>query len=507
MKLIYKLKVFVSIILFFSIVASCTKDFDELNTNPNLITEKVVKIDGLFTQVVANSVSGIFGGRVGEFVNFTNPGDGFRIYSRFDYEGSFNGYYTGYLININEILRLTSVDAKLSNKNAIARIYQVWLWQTLTDRFGDIPFSQAALGFENTVLQPKYDSQESIYKQLFTNLKDATAQLSNDPGKESYGDADLIYGGDVDSWRRFANSLRLRMAMRVRYKDQALAQTNIAEVINAPLITSDDQSAKLLSEANASVNQGYYSPFRYMIDVNYTNGLRLGFTPVELLKTKNDPRLSVYFNPSALGAVWRGAPVNLGTGQSGARYQTDSLSLTGDFFRTTQFRFNILSAAEVSFLKAEAALFGLSGGGDVQSLFADGIQNAMKMYNISQTDINTFLATSAGILSGTNEEKLKQIIDQKFIALIFQGDEAWAEYRRTGYPLVWIGNNDTDTGGEIPRRLTYPFQEYLINEASVTEAVGRLQGGDKLISKMWWDAKPGLPYQHPRQGIFPPETW
>jgi hypothetical protein len=84
------------------IVTSCTKDFDELNTNPNLITEKVVKIDGLFTQVVANSVSGIFGGRVGEFVNFTNPGDGFRIYSRFDYEGSFNGYYT-YLININEI--------------------------------------------------------------------------------------------------------------------------------------------------------------------------------------------------------------------------------------------------------------------------------------------------------------------------------------------------------------------------------------------------------------------
>ncbi len=507
MKIIYKLKWVVTTVLFTGIMSSCTKDFDEINTNPNLITEDVVKINGLFTQVVANSATGTFGGRVGEFINFTNPGDGFRLFFDYDYEGFFKGYYTGYLSNISEIIRLTSGNDKLSNKNAIAKIYGVWLWQTLTDRFGDIPFSQAVLGFENTILQPAYDTQESIYKQLFTNLKDATAQLSDDPGKESFGSADLIYGGNVDLWRRFANSLRLRMAIRVRYKDQALAQSNIGEVINAPLITADNQSAKLLSEANASANQGYYNPFRYMIDISYSNGLRLGFTPVELLKTKNDPRLAIYFNPSTLGSVWRGSPVNRGTGQNTDRYSTDSLSLVGDFFRTQQFRYNLLSAAEVSFLKAEAALFGLSGGGDAQVLFQEGIQNAMKMYNVVQADINTFLAGPAGTLVGTNEEKLKQIIEQKYIALIFQGDEAWAEYRRTGYPLIWIGNDDTNTGGTIPRRLTYPLNEYFINETNVTGAAGRLQGGDELTSRVWWDAKPGLPYQHPRQGTFPPETW
>lgn len=506
MKFINMLKGVITIVLFFSMLFSCTKKFDKLNTDPNLITQDVVKINGLLTQVLANSAND-GGARISEFINFTNPGDGYRPYARFDYEGYYNGYYKSFLININEILRLTSGDAKRSNKNAIAKIYGVGLWQKLTDRFGDIPFTQAALGFENTVLQPKYDTQESIYKQLFTDLKDATAQLSNDPDQESYGDADLIYGGDVDSWRRFANSLRLRMAIRVRYKDQALAQGNISEVINAPLITEDNQSAKLLSEANASVNQGYYNPFATAVEIPYPNGLRLGFTPVELLKTKNDPRLSVYFNPSESGGVWRGAPVNLGTGQSGARYQSDSLSLVGDFFRTGQFRFNILSAAEVSFLKAEASLFGLAGGGDPQSLFTEGIQQAMKMYNISQANINTFLASPAGTLTGSDEAKLKQIIDQKYIALIFQGDEVWAEYRRTGYPLVWIGNDDTDTGGEMPRRLTFPFQEYLINEASVTEAAGRLSDGDKLTSKLWWDAKPGLPFQHPKQGVFPPETW
>lgn len=507
MKFIYKLKGVITIILFYSMLFSCTKDFEELNTDPNLITEDVVKVNGLFTQVIANSATGTFSGRIGEFLNFANPGDGARIYTRYDYEGFYNGQYRGHLINIGELLRLTKANDKLSNKNAIAKIYGVWLWQTLTDRFGDIPFTQAALGFENTVLQPKYDTQESIYKQLFTDLKDATAQLSNEPDKESYGDADLIYGGDVDSWRRFANSLRLRMAIRVRYKDPALAQANITDVINAPLIVADDQSAKLLSEANASVNQGYYNPFSYAVDISYTNALRLGFTPVELLKTTNDPRLSVYFNPSALGGVWRGAPVNLGTGQGGSKYQTDSLSLVGDFFRTGQYRFNILSAAEVSFLKAEASLFGLAGGGNPQSLFNEGIQFAMKMYNIDQSAINTFLASPAGTLAGSDEEKLKQIIDQKYIALIFQSDEVWAEYRRTGYPLIWIGSGDTDTEGEIPRRLTYPFQEYLINETSVTEAAGRLADGDKLTSRVWWDAKPGLPFHHPKQGVFPPESW
>ncbi|MCC6289008.1 MAG: SusD/RagB family nutrient-binding outer membrane lipoprotein [Chitinophagaceae bacterium] len=501
-----KLRKALIVICCFGAFSSCTKDFDTINTDPNLITEKVVKINGLFTQVVANGTTGTMGGRISEFVNYTNPGDGARIFSRYDYDGFYSGFYKGLLNNISEIIRLTKDNPNFSNKNAIAKIYGAWIWQNLTDRFGDIPFSEAVQGFEKTILQPKYDDQESIYKQLFSNLKDAAAQLSDDPTKESYGDADLIYGGDVDKWKRFANSLRLRMAIRVKYKDQALAQSNIGEVINGPLITTDDQSAKLLSEANASVNQGYYNPFRYAVDISYTNGLRLGFTPVELLVTKNDPRLTVYLNPSELGGIWRGAPVNLGALQKTSRYQTDSLSLVGNFFRTGQFRFNIISAAEVSFLKAEAALSGL-GGSDAQSLYIDGIQKAMAMYNVSSGAVATYLSSAAGTLTGSDENKLKQIIEEKFIAIMFQSDEAWAEYRRTGYPLIWIGNDDTDTGDEVPRRLTYPFQEYLINEASVTEATGRLQGGDKLSSRVWWDAKSGLPYQHPKQGTYPPESW
>jgi hypothetical protein len=505
MKSIYNINVAIVISILLCTVVSCTKDFEEINTNPNMITQDIVKVNGLLTQVEANAITGAFGGKISDFVNFTNPGDGGFPYLKSDYSDKFDGYYTGYLSNTREIIRLTEGKENLSNKNAIGKILSVWLWQTLTDRFGDIPFSQATLGVDNAIIQPKYDTQESIYRQLFVELKNATAQLNNDPAQESYGGADLLFNGEVDGWIRFANSLRLRMAMRVRYVDQALAQENIADVINAPLITSDEQSAKLLSEANASVGQGYYNPFRYAVDVSYTNALRSGFTPIELLVKNNDPRLSVYYNISALGAEWRGAPVNI-TGTMNDRYTTDSLSLVGDFFRTQQYRYNVLTAAEVSFLKAEAALFGLASG-DPQSFFTEGIQRAMEIYSINQADINTFLASAAGTLSGTDEERLKQIIDQKYIALIYQADEAWAEYRRTGYPLIWIGPGDNSTNGTVPRRLTYAFNEYLINQANVEEAAGRLNGGDVLMTKVWWDAKSGLPYQHPKQGVFPPETW
>ncbi|MBX3242149.1 MAG: SusD/RagB family nutrient-binding outer membrane lipoprotein [Chitinophagaceae bacterium] len=498
-------KINAAIIITIVCIAGCTKKFDEINTNPSLVSEDIVKIDGLFTNVLANSVTGTFGGRIAVMINYLAPGDGGFPFIKSDYSGFYNGMYTSFLINLQEVVRLSEGKPELSNKNAIARILSVWIWQNLTDRFGDVPFAQAALPVDQVVLQPKYDTQESIYRQLFADLKAATAQLSDASDKDSYGNADILFNGNVASWRRFANSLRFRMAIRVRYVDQALAQENISDVLNAPLIGDDSQSAKLLSEANATASLGYYNPIRGSIDNNYTNGLRFGFTAVELLHTQGDPRLPVYFNLSVLGSGWRGAPVNI-SGEQNQRYPTDSLSLIGDYFRVGQFRYNVITAAEVSFLKAEAVLFGLASG-DAQSLFQEGIQNAMKIYGIDQNEINTFLASPAGTLTGTNEEKLKQIIEQKYLALLFQADEAWAEYRRTGYPLIWIGNGTNNTNGTIPRRLVYAFNEYLLNEDNVKEAAARLSDGDELTSRMWWDAKPGLPYQHPRQGQFPPETW
>jgi hypothetical protein len=145
----------------------------------------------------------------------------------------------------------------------MARIFRVWLWQNLTDMYGDIPYTEGAHDRANFIAEPKYDTQESIYKDLFTELKAATDQLSDDPSKLSFSGADILFKGNVSSWRKFGNSLRLRMALRVRFVDNALAQKNIGEVINAPLISTNAENARLLSEGPTAPNENNRSPLTY----------------------------------------------------------------------------------------------------------------------------------------------------------------------------------------------------------------------------------------------------
>ena len=145
--------------------------------------------------------------------------------------------------------------------------------------------------------------------------------------------------------------------------------------------------------------------------------------------------------------------------------------------------------------------------GDANALYRTGIQLAMEQYGVAADSITTFLASSPATLSGTGEQQLEQIINQKYVSLVYQSYEAWFEYRRTGYPKMWLGSGNTDTKGQVPRRLTYPADEYSKNSVNVAAAAAGYPDGDKLTSRVWWDAKPGVPYAHPKQGTFPPESW
>src|SRR2546423_3330409 len=254
MKFYYKIKTFVALTLLLCIANACTKGYEKLNTNPSLVTEDLLKPDNIFSMVLKESIFHIpdLGrldgpGRISEFAGFMASESSGSPFKNMDYNFYFTNYYRIYLVNLNEVVRLTQ-DPFLSNKNAMARIFRVWLWQNLTDMYGDVPYQDAARDRLHLVAEPKYDKQEFIYKDLFTELKAATAQLSDDPSKLSFGSADLIFKGDVSSWRKFANSLRLRMAMRVRFVDNALAQQNISEVISEPLISANSENARLLSE-------------------------------------------------------------------------------------------------------------------------------------------------------------------------------------------------------------------------------------------------------------------
>ncbi len=510
MKFLYKSKTLVVLTMVLFMANACTKDFEKLNTNPALVTEGIVKPDNLFSRVLKESIFSIPDfSRISEFAGFmANEASGFPFKNQ-DYGGYFTSNYRTYLINLNEVIRLTQ-DPALSNKNAMARIFRAWLYQNLTDMYGDIPYSEAARDLENFIAAPKYDKQADIYKDLFAELKAAAAQLANDPSKLSFSGADLLFGGNVDAWRRFANSLRLRLALRVRFVDNALAQQNISDVINAPLISANTENAKLLSEGAGAPNMNNRSPLLNFITNGNIEPRHFGFTVLEVLALNNDPRMPIYFrlpnliNPSS-SIPYRARPINP-DGPEKFRYGRDSISLVGAYFEADKFIFNLITAAEVNFLKAEAALAGLTPG-NANTLYRTGIQLAMEQYAVPAGSITTFLASSPATLSGTPEQQLEQIINQKYASLIYQCNEAWAEYRRTGYPKMWLGSGPTDTQGKIPRRLTYPPDEYAKNGANVAAAASGYADGDKLTSRVWWDVKAGLPYVHPRQGMFPPESW
>ncbi len=479
---------------------ACTKDFDEINTDKTLVTEEIIKPSMLFTSVLKSSVFNSYStGIISEYAGYySNQGSGV-IFQNANWSEPFNSTYRNDLINTAEIVRLTATDAKLATEHAIARIWKVWLFSQLTDLYGDVPYFEALKKVGEVVNQPAYDPQKDIYTDLLKELKEAAAEISGDASMASFGDADILMGGDMDHWKRFANSLRLRLALRVRYADAALAAQHITDVIDEPLI--DDNSFNVFLTTIDGANTNNRNPL-YDDPLN-SYPLWTSFTITDNLKKLSDPRLPIFSLPASDGVSgYRGRPIALGIPEK--TYSEESTARLQSFFRSPVYSIIVMNAAEVYFLRAEAASAGISGE-DEQELFEKGIEQSLKQFNVAQPDADTYLASSAAMLTGSDEEKLEQIIVQKFIAIFYESNEAYAEFRRTGYPKIWTGSDKGSTNGEIPRRLTYPLAEYSKNAPGVAAAAGRLANGDTYMSKVWWDAKSGLPFHHPKQGMFPPE--
>ncbi|MGN6494148.1 MAG: SusD/RagB family nutrient-binding outer membrane lipoprotein [Agriterribacter sp.] len=483
----------------------CTKNFEKMNTNPLIVTKDVIKPSMLLTAVLKQSIFTTYSNTIfKEYSNYYSNEASGVIFQNQDWSTPFSDYQ-GNLINISEVVRLTADKPELRNQHAIGRIWKVWLFQQLTDAYGDLPYSEAMLGVDEAINQPKYDTQEDIYKDMLNELKEAAAQLSDDAGQTSFGSADILFQGDVEHWKRFANSLRLRLAVRVRYADETLAGQHITDVVTAPLIDDNAWNATLTTIDGTDINN------RNPLYNDYVNSNQypvwVGFTVTQELLKRDDPRLPVFANKAAEPAAgYRGRPMTL-QGDQKIKYGFDSTARLPMFFQEATHTIVVMNAAEVFFLRAEAALAGLSGE-DAQQLYRDGITASLEQYNIPGADANDYMASpAASIATGTDEEKLENIIVQKYLAMYHQGTEAWAEFRRTGYPRIWTGGDLGSTNGNIPRRLTYPTSEYSRNNSNVAQAVSRLNGGDKMMSRIWWDAKPGLPFEHPRQGMFPPEVY
>ncbi|MEQ9218948.1 MAG: SusD/RagB family nutrient-binding outer membrane lipoprotein [Cyclobacteriaceae bacterium] len=527
--------------LVLTLLSACTDHFDQLNTPNNLVTDEVVDIDLIFTRIQAYA---FIRDQTGGVVNGTSKGGLYAGVTMSESGGAFNvdpqidmwtWLYTNYARNLGSIIRLTQDDPELVNKYAIARIMRVWAFARATDIYGDIPYSESALPLDKVIYTPRYDTQQSIYEDFFNELREAEALL--DPTKESFGSSDLLYGGDVAMWAKFANSLRLRLALRVRYADSQLAADQMSDLTVADLITINDESAYAMTSNDLieNANPNYRT---LLLNGTATYKLLLSKTMIDLWQDTGDPRLNLYADTAQAtfqSFGYRGRPLLGDCPQEQKNpYTNESVSRWPMHMYAPIWPMPVLTAAEVNFALSEAALYGIWGTpGDAQTFYQAGIEASLDWsldwsnitssqlsdlfaiydpemtgaevdsYNsshaLTQTKINNFIASSPVVtLTGTTEQMLEMIINQKMLSYFpTMLHEASAEFKRTGYPRVLIGDDQGDLQGVPPRRYLYPVSEQDLNSESYSDAVQRIGGQDDVMTKNWWDANPSGPHPHP----------
>jgi hypothetical protein len=550
MKTHNKIRNLSSLVLVLFLANACTKDFKEMNTNPALVSEELVTPEFLLSGVQTGIGGGMAASDIGDYCGMTVRVDNAPFVDHFD-DGAWYGAYTTYGNNLAAIIRKTQDDPELVNKKAIARIMKVWVYSQATDIYGDIPYFESNKLPEDAVASPTYDLQRDIYQDFFKELKEAAAEL--DASKESYGSADFYYGGDVSKWKKFANSLRLRLALRVRYVDEQLAKDNISDLQEADLITSrgDDALIYTATDVDAHWNPAYYDLVNTFYTTpderqDYVEHQLVGKALLDALVGSSapdnplDPRTKVI----ADSAVLNGSTLNPPHAPFGFRaqpllgnvpvenkypYGSGSVSQFSLFWYVPVIEQHVLKSSEVYFALAEASLLNLRSG-DASAYFKKGIEASIietqDLYNkgkeqmpdllglvygsgfdvnsflaykeMKQSEIDAFLASPATTLSGSAEEMLEQIINQKMIALYPNVLEGWSEWRRTGYPRVLVADNEQSTfHGVSPRRQHYPNNERLINSAHFNEAVDRMGGTDDMLERVWWDVNSAAPHEHP----------
>ena len=401
---------------------------------------------------------------------------------------------------------------------ALAQILKISAWHKATDMFGPIPYKEAGKG----LITVPYDSQEEVYKAMFKELSDAIEVLTKyaDNGNSKLlPNADAVYAGDVHKWVVYANSLMLRLAMRVYYADAALSKKYALQAVNhsyGVMKTKDDE---------AKMERGASLEFKNNLDVliNQYNECRMGSSMLAYLGGYQDPRLPKYFNTSTVSQA-----VTVGTYGKYSGVPTGHDVSSNDAFKdssrpaiTSTTPTYWMRASEVYFLLAEAALHGFAVGGTAESLYEKGIEMSFEENGIASSEVADYMSsglkpsaysfhlTNPGVnvdvpavteattaWSGTDEEKLEKIMIQKWIALYPNGQEAWTEYRRTGYPKLHsvvtnYSNGEIDSEVGV-RRMRFPTNKSTSAEdiANLESARKLLRGGlDKAGTRLWWDNK------------------
>jgi hypothetical protein len=466
---------------------ACTDGFEELNVNPNQNPNVIPET------LLAPALTDLVKRNMDRAMRLTNElmqvhvarqdNDEIHRYVIRPAEADYmwNGWYTQ-LTDFRDMYRSAQA-VRSPTFMAIARICEVWTVSLLTDTFGDVPYGQAISGREG-ILQPAFDRQEDIYRDLFVKLEEANELLK--PGVNLTADQsqlDPLYQGNALKWRKFGNSLYLRLLMRVSRKTDAIApgglspQAKLRELVNTsaadyPLISSNAESAVLRWTGTAP----YQSPFQTWRTADFNAFTSMSEFFVNNLTEWNDPRITKWATLS--NGTYEGIPSGWPSTQPPQAKSTYPTALM-----TEPLLGNILNYPEVQLLLAEAALRGWVAG-DAKAYYESGATNGITLWG---------LTVPSGYLTGPDvkweagssvDQKLDQIHLQKYYALFFTDFQQWFEYRRTGHPVLPIGPG-VRNNGRMPARLNYPVYVQSLNQQSYQTAVAD-QGPDDINTKVWW---------------------
>ena len=490
----------------------CEENFDELNTNTVDPTSE--SIDPVF--LLNNAIVGL------SFPSGTNiyydeaivqqivtPNSGFVAGANYNQDNRNNtgnqwdAYYENVIKHTSDVIfQLNTEESDRSNLLQMARILEAYAFMVLTDEYGEIPYFEAGKGLSDQVVLPSYDPQEQIYPDLITELTEARDALSASAPAES---GEALYAGDLDQWRKLANSLLVRIGMRLSNVDPTLAEQTVQSGFNGGVMESNNDNFVVRHDNN------FTNPYSFTFNGTEANNFYLTDVFVDYLYNNDDPRLAslairyvgAASGPDQVEAIASkdsddqiGMPMGYDNSTIGTVAANEGLASFYDFSQVDRFTYGAQSSpmflctyAQTQLLLAEAAVNGWVTG-DPSEYYENGIRGHMEQaaaygesVAIAGTDIDAYIAANPLNLANAVEE----INTQYWVASFLNGPELFANFRRSGYPdLTPNPYPAQDITSDFINRLTYPPAEIAVNQANLQEAVSRM-GPDNLDTKVWWD--------------------
>jgi hypothetical protein len=377
-------------------------------------------------------------------------------------------------MNLETVLTSTldANEGPVVNQVAIAKILKAFFYWHMTDRWGDIPYSAATKGKDN--FTPKYDKQQDIYNSLFTLLDEAHAAIVTGNIKN-----DIVFGGDVTKWKKLANTIHLLMALRLSKVDPIKGAAEFNKAVTNGTMTANTDNLAYPHLADPANENYWYNSFTRL----GRNWFAVSKPIVDYMQPLADPRLPIFANKNIAGNY-----VGLDYGLPGSTTVViNNYSLLGSGIRLQNSPVYLVTYAQSLFAKAEAAKLGWITGGDVtaKTNYELAIQNSILQWTGTTTGVAAYIAQPQVLYDPLNA--LKQIATQRWVHTFLNGYEAWAEWRRTGYPVLVAAPGAN--GNQIPRREGYPVQERSNNTANYNAAVAAFPYGgvDDLNPRVWWD--------------------